>query len=681
MGVGGRIRVCFVLNLSTINRFMTIGPVRYGMRVGAVSPPPPGAGPRYRSQCCWPTTPCSNSGGYDSVGPVSRIPLLTTTPINSLDIISCANRMRISENATSDQLLAQQTSATTVRDHVLHTGKSLLKTQLNLKRCALVRPQVYTRLTAADYGEINGKLEDNTLDRLPRFRFGGNRSGGSDKRTNEQRLKDLTDRLKRGTVPIPPPRNRHNSRTTPPISPQPTQDIVDYTTRITPLRSASFSQVDYCPDDNKYVRRKHSPIQTDCNHKNNDGNNQEQPNVVSTLPRSKNLSRTTSTTEHNTAGVSVIQPEFCAPDICIGSSENNSVDNLNESKTVQQQIPITRTQDNTTTPDKKRDKSKRRKGIYIAQYNPSENVLPQFMQDSDIANLNKTTKLLEDSLAEISKLQDDKKDFPIWSSPQEEPLSPEENTTPPEWPKNTNSYIRKLDDKDLLKVRDASLFRSDSLSEGETDGIDKKSDHLSSHIASDLSDCESRLGINSETNIPKRYSKRPLRGPYGQMLEAEMKKPEIRKNINSDLKFLEDLSSSTASLKYNNTTKTKQTRTRGSCNSSLDETNYLSSPTQQQQQQQSKRKVSADSLVVGNNENETKLVVSHQRTTSSPSKLECINNEVSSELLEQLLIGSSEHLTTNDANQQQQNVSIPYYIIIITISVNFKFKFKTCANS
>ncbi|XP_049954842.1 synapsin-1-like [Schistocerca serialis cubense] len=44
---------------------------------------------------------------------------------------------------------------------------------------------------------------------------------------------------------------------------------------------------------------------------------------------------------------------------------------------------------------------------------------------------------------------------------------------------------------------------------------------------------------------PRRYSKRPLRGPYGQMLEAEMQKPEprihSRFHCSEDLKFLEEL--------------------------------------------------------------------------------------------------------------------------------------------
>ncbi|XP_018571322.1 rho guanine nucleotide exchange factor 17 isoform X2 [Anoplophora glabripennis] len=658
-------------------RFMTIGPVRYGMRVGAVSPPPPGAGPRYRSQCCWPTTPCGDSGC--DIVPISRIPLLTTPPINSLDIISCANRMRMNEDATSDQPLAEQASAT-VRDHVLYTGKCLLKTQL--KRCALVRPQVYTRL--AEYGEANGNKEDNTLDRLPRFRFGGNRAAAADKRGNDQRFRELTDRLKRGAVPVPPPRSRHSSRTTPPISPQPVLQQEDFSNRVTPLRSASFSQVDYCTDDNKYVRRRPSPSQEQ------DANTS--PNrEISTLPRSKNAQRPTTPTSDPS-------PSFNKPQVSITDTDDHEdvkqlIESLSEQPPEPAQInkipeveitsespekPATRCQDSlNNNQDRKRDKSRRRKGIYISQwpnpYQSTEDVIPQFVQDGDFPCADKTTKLLQDSLVEISKLQaqeeNKNKEFPIWSSPQEEPLSPEENNLPPDWPR-PRLLSQSPDEKDCLKVtpRGINLFRSDSLSEGEPESGERKSDQISL-APSDVSDCESRLSASTEPtspNVPRRYSKRPLRGPYGQMLEAEMKKPESRKNLNSDLKFLEDLSS-IVGTSTNNTPKPKQTRTRGSCNSSLDETStnkenkgsgsYLHSP-----KQQNKRKVSADNLVV--NENDKKIVVSHQRTTSSPSKLEGFtNSELSSELLEQLLRGSSEQLAAADANQQLQNDTRTHVVV------------------
>ncbi|XP_056646347.1 rho guanine nucleotide exchange factor 17 [Diorhabda sublineata] len=641
-------------------RLMTVRPMRYGMRVGAVSPPPPGIGPRYRShQSCWPTTPCGDSG-CDNV-PVSRIPLLTTPPINSVDIISCANRMRINEDATSNKLLAQQASVT-VRDHVLYTNKCLLKTQL--KRCALVRPQVYTRF--ASYGEITDK-DDNTLDRLPRFRFGGNRTSAADKRNNDHRYKELSDRLKRGTTPVPPPRTRHSSKITPPLSNAPPAVFHDNLERHIPLRSASFSQVDYCPDDNKYIRRRQSTTHQET----------EIPlKEVSTLPRPKSVSRPTTPT-------SVIKQELPVFNIDCTSQDIETLNVLTETPRVPEvevtpgspDKPTTRSQENNIQ-DKKRDKSRRRKGIYISQwpntYQTTEDVIPQFVQDGDFPCADSTSKFIQESLVEISKLSnsDEKnKEFPIWSSPQEEPLSPEENNIPPEWPAlpRPRFLSQSPDEKETLKLtpRSINLFRSDSLSEGEPDLC--KLDQLSL-VPSDLSDNESRLSLNTDTspNVPRRYSKRPLRGPYGQMLEAEMKKPECRKNLNNELKFLEDLSS-VPSSSLNNLSKSKHTRTKGSCNSSLDETNVkdkinnnsnLNSP-----KQVNKRKVSADNLIVPN-EIDTKCIVNHQRTTSSPSKLEGFSNvEVSSELLEQLLRGSSEQLATNDANQRLQKDTRTHVVV------------------
>ncbi|KAJ1531580.1 hypothetical protein ONE63_000252 [Megalurothrips usitatus] len=107
--------------------------------------------------------------------------------------------------------------------------------------------------------------------------------------------------------------------------------------------------------------------------------------------------------------------------------------------------------------------------------------------------------------------------------------------------------------------------RSDSLSEGESDQCDRRpstpsrtspSPSLYPHL--DLSDSEGagRAGAHAppqghghgaasqrSPHTPRRYSKRPLRGPYGQMLEAEMKKPEANRKLSQytdDLKFLEE---------------------------------------------------------------------------------------------------------------------------------------------
>lgn len=88
------------------------------------------------------------------------------------------------------------------------------------------------------------------------------------------------------------------------------------------------------------------------------------------------------------------------------------------------------------------------------------------------------------------------------SSPQEEPQSPEEK--PLKWAPRL--VCQSSEEKEEEEARSSPLS----------------------------SDCELP---------PRRYPKRPLRGPYGQMLEAEMKKPDARKfTVNrDDLKFLEDL--------------------------------------------------------------------------------------------------------------------------------------------
>ncbi|XP_063914840.1 rho guanine nucleotide exchange factor 17-like isoform X2 [Zophobas morio] len=655
-------------------RFMTMGSVRYGMRLGAVSPPPPGAGPRYRSQCCWPSTATVVPGS------VSRIPLLTTTPINNFDIISCANRVRMTEDATSEQ--PQQTA---VRGHVLYSTKCLLKSQF--KRCTLMRPQIYSRL--CEYGDGNGEEDDilNTLDRLPRFRFGGNRANSNkvrdfEKRANEQRLKDLTERLKRG--PVPPPRTRHPVKT-PVTTPEHSQD--DNCIKFIPFRSASFSQVDYSSDDKKYIRKRNPS---------NDGTDNERLACrgVATLPRSKNLRDIISVKSKipninqrespSVSGASTGDPLYRIPH-CESEKKVNEENCEIPEKDTDKKLPPFITRCNTistatlNTQEKKRDKLRRRKGIYISQwpntYQATENVIPKFVEDGDFASCpDNSITILEHPVTDVIKLpteEDKNYDIFMWTSPQEEPLSPEDTNTPPEWPYNQNRsrfVSPSPDEKDKpLKAptRGMHFVRSDSLSEGELEIAERKLDQISL-VPSDFSDSESRLSLNNDVSpcITRRYSKRPLRGPYGQMLEAEMKKPESgrKSQFNTDLKFLEDLSLSSRESKL------KHSRSRSSCNNSLDDTpskgsfnNLLSSP--KQLAALSKRKVSADSLVIGN-ENDQKLIISHQRTTSSPSKLEGYTNaEVSHELLEQLLRGSSEQLATSDTNVQQKTDTRTHVVV------------------
>ncbi|KAF5303219.1 hypothetical protein FQR65_LT08299 [Abscondita terminalis] len=659
-------------------RFLTVGSVRYGVRLGAVSPPPPGAGPRYRSQCCWP----SNS----SPGLVSQIPLLATPAINSRDIFSCVNRMRMAEGAAS--ALPEQAK---VRDQVLHCTKSLLKNQLS--RRTLARPQVYARL--CECGDGDGDRADifNTLDRLPRFRFGGNRNSSAgkerdrDKRTSELRLRELTDRLKRR--PVPPPRSRHVShRIVNPPPPTPSDDTEHNCARSVPLRSASFSQVDYSTDGKKYVRRRCPTEDSNvlCDDPRERGS--------TTLPRSKTssnrtvlLQNETRQTEHSEDVTQLCEMIYqgCREDTILDALNSNAVETVvqeaddNNKQTINDIVVRNSEVDNNRTHnflEKKRDKSRRRKGIYISQwpansYQDTENIIPQLVQDDNFSHNVPKLKICCETNSE--NLDDKFQKSP--EDPSEELTWPNRGARPP-------LSTQTSEEKDLVKCcNKGNLLRSDSLSEGETD---HSRCEQQSFATSDVSDCEIRTSTgNSEPilnhHIPRRYSKRPLRGPYGQMLEAEMKKPETgRKNYyTNDLKFLEDITgpnpvslSCSSSVGSGDPKPKYVTRIRGSSNHSLDDSqlkNCLSSlvSSERQMQQSNKRKISIDSVVSGNNRSETEpaLVICHQRTTSSPSKLEgTTSTEASSKLLEHLLRGSSEQLATTE-NLQRSNDTRTHVVV------------------
>lgn len=583
------------------------------MRLGAVSPPPPGAGSRFRSQTCWQSTPCGGSEYDDAV--LSRVPSLTPNTINSLDIISNVNRIR----TNGDKPPAHQTTSI-VREHVLHSGKCLLKNQV--KRCALVRPQVYTRLS--EYGDANSIKDNSTLDRLPRFRFGGNRASSNDKWPTEQRYADLTNkltnRLKRNVnpVPVPPPRNRHSNRSTPQTSPTPPQEPSEFVERHVPHRCASLSSADLIPAENKY-------------------------NVVretSTLPKLKSSSRPTTPT--------LRKPLDNTSDKLKLLRNEEPVGLLNEFPSTPQS-----SEDSSSSNDKKRDKLRRRKGIYISQWpntyqEPPEGI-PQFNECVEFSNVTGSDQL-QNSLEHISRLQlQDSVDSNVFCScsSQDEPLSPEDNSSAPEWP--TVREPPTSISPENLREPPRILCKSDSLSEGEPDYNENKLDQISL-VPSDLSDCENKnLNIDIiNPNISRRYWKRPLRGPYGQMLEAEMKKPENKKNLSDDLRFLDDLTS-------NNLNKSKPNKQKCTYNNSLDETISKEKAAGQWflKEQVNQRKLSADSLVPPTT-NDKKNCDNHQRTSSSPSKF--TNIEVSTELLEELLRGSSEQLAAAEA-QQLQNVS------------------------
>ncbi|KAF4523303.1 hypothetical protein B566_EDAN009426, partial [Ephemera danica] len=75
----------------------------------------------------------------------------------------------------------------------------------------------------------------------------------------------------------------------------------------------------------------------------------------------------------------------------------------------------------------------------------------------------------------------------------------------------------------------APLLRNDSLSEGESDSSSRRSG------AARAASC------GTSPSSPRRYNKRPLRGPYGQMLEAEMKRASPAKLLPRELAFLDNI--------------------------------------------------------------------------------------------------------------------------------------------
>ncbi|XP_055643721.1 uncharacterized protein LOC129779951 [Toxorhynchites rutilus septentrionalis] len=260
------------------------------------------------------------------------------------------------------------------------------------------------------------------------------------------------------------------------------------------------------------------------------------------------------------------------------------------------------------------DKSKRRKGIYIQWPAIDTNIDPE----SD-SNDNGTTDrswrpnrltIEKDSSLDLSgESVTDLSSKDIASSPEKskesdnlhqndpfllDPNTPDSDIARPVWPKGSRRKsltYQSSDEKEdsapisSIPVRSfKNLFlRSDSIS-------DNESDRGSSRDRTNASPAP--VG---EQDL-KRYSKRPLRGPYGQMLEAEMKKPsKVHYN-----EILEELSRHDASQSF-----PSFNRNRSSGSQSMDETNDRHSS-----KLFKPRKASANLPLP-----------SHTRTASSPSKL------------------------------------------------------------
>lgn len=244
------------------------------------------------------------------------------------------------------------------------------------------------------------------------------------------------------------------------------------------------------------------------------------------------------------------------------------------------------------------------------------------------------------------------------SSAQEEPQSPDDGVVRPAWPRGGDKRwlerprlicqsSEEREDESASPRRFNPLVRNDSLSEGESDPGDRRARTASPSTfpPSDQSDTESK------PHNTRRYSKRPLRGPYGQMLEAEMKKPDANRKFsklqyNDELKFLENYSQPITSAG-----KASNNRARAADDCHL-KRSYTSPDSPSLDSRTSpKRKVSANIPYVAPNPltsaSEDPPPVVHIRTTSSPSQLEGCSTltskpQPSPQLLAQLLKGSSE---------------------------------------
>lgn len=187
---------------------------------------------------------------------------------------------------------------------------------------------------------------------------------------------------------------------------------------------------------------------------------------------------------------------------------------------------------------RKADMSKRRKGIYIENWHePSDStdgIPPKALAlDISIANLNAIKPdVSEDSLMFIQSPTTDDNKTPASMQSFDLNTPESEYRHSPVWTKNpmmSSLIYQSSEEKDDIPLasppvslstshislprqnKSFPFLRNDSVSDNESDRTPPPSrDHNSP--------------VSSEHDF-KRFSKRPLRGPYGQMLEAEMKKP------------------------------------------------------------------------------------------------------------------------------------------------------------
>ncbi|KAF6212230.1 hypothetical protein GE061_012751 [Apolygus lucorum] len=419
-----------------------------------------------------------------------------------------------------------------------------------------------------------------------------------------------------------------------------------YIQRTIPFRSASFSQVDFSSSDGKYnIRPTRSQTPT-------------KPSVSLSLPRKK-ISEGSNVSPVNFEQLPVASANCVQNEVKTGvralthplgrdfekfpGKIGDLNDKIVEANSSAPAVGKLTTQSCPTSPDQLHPR-----GRSVAPSAIPKAGLRKQLSDSIEEECLEVSKVTGDSV----KCQcGDSGRSELWaSSAEEEPQTPED-VPAPTWPERRPKLIYQSSEEreDDAKCRKVVLSRANSLSEGESDNgyNSNRGDTPSRGSPSlfDLSDSEGKPVLKGHP--PRSYSKRPLRGPYGQMLEAEMKKPEARKLAiqQEELKFLSTRDNSR--LRSMDDSQLTQKRSHDFGRSLLPSV---------------KRKVSANLGYSASEEKSEKPEVHHQRTTSSPSQLEGCSSRMGNpaRLLGSLLKGSSER-TLAEANPAHLLINSPAY--------------------
>lgn len=470
--------------------------------------------------------------------------------------------------------------------------------------------------------------ETTNLDRFQRFRFGGrNGRGGAQNKKSKQnvtlrttdksdRLRKLTDKLKQPPaceLPASDTKDENlmgsTATSTANLSGEESLDkfedgirkpesrtiVGSYYQRSIPFRSASFSQVYYSPSDGKYIR--------------SDGRKKSTPNPV-TLSRKA----------HSSEPVRAYSQDH--EDVPTPPRRKNklfkSSDHLGQSDVaiIEESLEISVKE----SPDQVSE----------------ETFLSEWKSEID---------------GTVQNTEDSTTSTPV-DSPKEEPQSPEFPQMP-QWSSLTELPLlrpklsaQSSEEKDEDKIcsspkvnyRQYLLSKADSFSEGESDQ-GNHSQTLSPTRECTSSPCNDNSDSEKNSGPPVPYSKRPLRGPYLEMIVNEKKKPEVNGKKQDALKFLDEYPKQI----IRSTDDCQLKRSYTSPDQPSDRLRLRTSP---------KRKTSANtplSVTSGKKHGINETVVCHQRTTSSPSQLEGCSRvkktpEPSPQLLAQLLKGSSEQV-------------------------------------